>query len=66
MRETIAGVNAMADSAEILFLSICFRVSIGGDEKHGFLSDNGFSSGRGYIVRKSICRKPNSYTSQCL
>ncbi|EDM01763.1 rCG29943 [Rattus norvegicus] len=41
-------------------------VSIGGDEKHGFLSDNGFSSGRGYIVRKSICRKPNSYTSQCL
>ncbi|XP_032761470.1 C-type lectin domain family 2 member D2 [Rattus rattus] len=40
-------------------------VPIKGEEKHGFLSDNGLSSGRGYIVRPSICSKPNSYTSHC-
>ncbi|NP_001019508.1 C-type lectin domain family 2 member D-related protein isoform X1 [Rattus norvegicus] len=40
-------------------------VPIKGEEKHGFLSDNGLSSGKDYIKRKSICSKLNSYTSQC-
>ncbi|XP_032761464.1 C-type lectin domain family 2 member D-related protein [Rattus rattus] len=40
-------------------------VPIKGEEKRGFLSNNGLSSGKDYIKRKSICSKLNSYTSQC-
>ncbi|XP_031239447.1 C-type lectin domain family 2 member F-like isoform X2 [Mastomys coucha] len=40
-------------------------VSIRGDEKHGFLSDNGISSSRAYINRKWICSKSSNKTLQC-
>ena len=56
--------NAVADSAEILFV-FCFRLPIRGEGEYAYLSDNGISSGRNYIHRKWICSKPNNYTLQC-
>ncbi|KAL1765279.1 C-type lectin domain family 2 member D11-like [Sigmodon hispidus] len=40
-------------------------VSIRGNGERAFLSNNGISSGRGYVNRRWICYKSNSYTLQC-